>query len=128
MYSKYFFIICSALKTYHEVLVQVEKFVDSIGMCSHVYYFYIFLTDPYNSGAPSKAFCLLYKLYTLKLTRKQVEGMLVHKNVYCSVVALLYVRFAVVPTEMWSFFAKSMNDSRTLICKTNEKVYVLIGC
>lgn len=31
-------------------------------------------------GIVSTAFCLLYKLYTLRLTRKQVNGLLSHTD------------------------------------------------
>lgn len=31
-------------------------------------------------GIVSTAFCLLYKLYTLRLTRKQVNGLLQHSD------------------------------------------------
>jgi pre-mRNA-splicing factor 38B len=33
-----------------------------------------------GGGIVSTAFCILYKLYTLKLTRKQVLGLMVHKG------------------------------------------------
>ena len=44
-------------------------------------------------GIVSSAYCLLYKLYTLKLTRKQVNGLLTHvDSPYIRGLGFMYIR------------------------------------
>lgn len=44
-------------------------------------------------GIVSTAFCLLYKLFTLKLTRKQVIGLITHPDSpYIRVLGFMYIR------------------------------------
>lgn len=57
------------LKTYHEVVDEIYNQVDHV--------------EPWMTGncrGPSTAFCLLYKLFTLKLTVKQMHGLLKHRD------------------------------------------------
>ena len=42
----------------------------------------------------SSAFCLLYKLFTLKLTKKQVIGLITHKDSpYIRGLGFMYIRY-----------------------------------
>ena len=44
-------------------------------------------------GIVSSAYCLLYKLYTLKLTRKQVNGLITHSDSgYIRALGFMYIR------------------------------------
>ncbi len=44
-------------------------------------------------GIVSSAYCLLYKMFTLKLTRKQVNGLLNHcDSPYIRGIGLMYIR------------------------------------
>lgn len=44
-------------------------------------------------GIVSTAFCLLYKLFTLKLTRKQVTGLITHcDSPYIRALGFMYIR------------------------------------
>lgn len=49
---------------------------------NYVIFFYVLLKvrGVGAGGIVSTAFCLLYKLYTLRLTRKQVNGLLQHTD------------------------------------------------
>lgn len=48
-----------------------------------------------TGGIVSTAFCLLYKLFTLKLTRKQVMGLITHTDSpYIRALGFMYIRFA----------------------------------
>ena len=48
-------------------------------------------------GIVSSAFCLLYKLYTLKLTRKQLNGLLTHSDsAYIRGLGFMYIRWVVL--------------------------------
>ncbi|KAK8365969.1 hypothetical protein V6Z12_A02G091500 [Gossypium hirsutum] len=54
-------------KTYHEVIDEIYNQVDHV--------------EPWMTGncrGPSTAFCLLYKFFTMKLTVKQMHGLLKH--------------------------------------------------
>ncbi|KAI9104378.1 hypothetical protein K1719_022950 [Acacia pycnantha] len=57
------------LKTYHEVVDEIYNEVDHV--------------EPWMTGncrGPSSAFCLLYKFFTMKLTVKQMHGLLKHPD------------------------------------------------
>lgn len=57
------------LKTYHEVVDEIYNQVDHV--------------EPWMTGncrGPSTAFCLLYKFFTMKLTVKQMHGLLKHPD------------------------------------------------
>lgn len=57
------------LKTYHEVIDEIYNQVDHV--------------EPWMTGncrGPSTAFCLLYKFFTMKLTVKQMHGLLKHPD------------------------------------------------
>lgn len=57
------------LKTYHEVIDEIYNQVDHV--------------EPWMTGncrGPSTAFCLLYKFFTMKLTVKQMHGLLKHAD------------------------------------------------
>lgn len=46
-----------------------------------------------TGGIVSTAFCLLYKLFTLKLTRKQVMGLITHTDSpYIRALGFMYIR------------------------------------
>ncbi|KAI8051184.1 Pre-mRNA-splicing factor 38 [Syncephalis plumigaleata] len=54
-------------KTYHEVVDEIYNNVETL--------------EPFMRGTtPSSAFCLLYKLWTLRLTVRQVSGLLNHTD------------------------------------------------
>ncbi|EDS42442.1 conserved hypothetical protein [Culex quinquefasciatus] len=85
--SSYFKVSLFKLKTYHEVVDEIyyqvkhlepwergsRKTSGQTGMCGGV-------RGVGAGGIVSTAFCLLYKLYTLRLTRKQVNGLLTHTD------------------------------------------------
>lgn len=57
------------LKTYHEVIDEIYNQVDHV--------------EPWMTGncrGPSTAFCLLFKFFTMKLTVKQMHGLLKHPD------------------------------------------------
>jgi hypothetical protein len=54
-------------------------------------------------GIVSSAYCLLYKLYTLKLTRKQLMGLITHKDSpYIRGLGFMYIRL-VLGLNCWKF-------------------------
>lgn len=61
---------------------------------------------------PSTAFCLLYKLLTMKLTVRQMGAMLSDtKPPFMRGIALLYLRFVHPPKKLWAWFAPLLDDT-----------------
>ncbi|GLG98500.1 Pre-mRNA-splicing factor 38B [Gryllus bimaculatus] len=98
--SHYFKVNLYELKTYHEVIDEIyykvthlepwekgsRKTAGQTGMCGGV-------RGVGAGGIVSTAYCLLYKLFTLKLTRKQVNGLLTHPDSpYIRGLGFMYVR------------------------------------
>ena len=64
-----------------------------------------------GGGIVSTAFCLLYKLYTLKLTRKQVMGLVEHQDSpYIRCLGYMYVRYTQSPQDLWSWYVDYLDD------------------
>lgn len=61
---------------------------------------------PYVSAASattrtaSTAFCLLYKLFTLHVTVRQMTRMLAHSNPFTRALGALYLRFSIPPDQL----------------------------
>lgn len=83
-----------------------------------------------TGGIVSSAFCLLFKLFTLRLTRKQVNGLINHRDspyirgigflyiryfnlvVYCKVLIcfLILCRYTQPPADLWDWFEAYLDD------------------
>jgi pre-mRNA-splicing factor 38B len=64
-----------------------------------------------GGGIVSTAFCILYKLYTLKLTRKQVLGLMVHKDSpFIRGLGFMYVRYTQAPNELFDWYDEYLDD------------------
>jgi pre-mRNA-splicing factor 38B len=74
------------LKTYHEVIDEIYNTVEHV--------------EPWMTGncrGPSTAFCLLYKFFTMKLTVKQMHGLLKHlDSPYIRAVSFCYLPFCLL--------------------------------
>ncbi|KAJ8600121.1 hypothetical protein CTAYLR_003488 [Chrysophaeum taylorii] len=101
------------------VFRSFEKVVDVI-------YEKVTYVEPYASTAktPSSAYCLLLKLFTLRLTEDQVKQLLDHPDsTYIRALGALYVRYGAEPSKLWRWlgdycddleeFAPSMNPHDT---------------
>lgn len=88
------------LKTYHEVIDEIYNQVDHV--------------EPWMTGncrGPSTAFCLLYKFFTMKLTVKQMHGLLKHPDSpYIRAVGFLYLRYLADPKTLWSWYEPYLKD------------------
>ncbi|XP_058185422.1 pre-mRNA splicing factor SR-like 1 isoform X4 [Rhododendron vialii] len=93
------------LKTYHEVVDEIYNQVDHV--------------EPWMTGncrGPSTAFCLLYKFFTMKLTVKQMHGLLKHPDSpYIRAVGFLYLRIAGDPKTLWSWFEPYVKDDESTL-------------
>lgn len=79
--------------------------------------------EPWLSGQriPSTAFCLLYKLFTLRLTVNQMSGILNHKtSIYARCLGFLYLRYICQPDQLWDWFEPYLLSEENLVfrCKS----------
>ncbi|RIB02197.1 PRP38 family-domain-containing protein [Gigaspora rosea] len=86
------------LKTYHEVIDEIYNHVESL--------------EPFLKGTTaSTAFCLLYKLWTLRLTVKQVTGLIEHTDSpHIRALGFLYLRYVCKPASLWEWFEGYLED------------------
>lgn len=105
------------LRTYHEVIAEIERVV------KHV--------EPWQTGtsrSPSSAFCLLVKFMTIKLTYKQLNGLLTYsQNVYVRAIGLLYLRYVCPPTDLWKWVEPYVEDDQDILPSSDRNVKMTIG-
>ncbi|KAJ3298140.1 PRP38 pre-mRNA processing factor 38 domain-containing protein B [Borealophlyctis nickersoniae] len=87
-------------KTYHEVVDEIYN------------------EEPFFKGNNvSTAFCLLYKLWTLRLTIKQVNGLITHTDSpYIRALGFLYLRYVCKPANLWAWYEPYLDDDEEVQC------------
>lgn len=66
-------------------------------------------------GIVSTAFCLLYKLYTLRLTRKQVNGLLTHTDSpFIRALGFMYIRYTQPPGDLFDWYEPYLQDEEEI--------------
>src|SRR6218665_514726 len=66
-------------------------------------------------GIISTPFCILYKLYLLRLTKKQVQAMIKYKDsVYIRGLGFLYLRFTQLPKDLYRWFEPFFDDDESI--------------
>lgn len=133
--SPYFKVNLFELKTYHEVVDEIyykvnhlepwekgsRKTAGQTGMCGGV-------RGVGAGGIVSSAYCLLYKLYTLKLTRKQLVGLLTHSDSpYIRALGFMYIRYTQPPADLYDWYEEYMDDEEELDVKAGGGHTVTIG-
>ncbi|KAE9596117.1 hypothetical protein Lal_00030579 [Lupinus albus] len=100
------------LKTYHEVIDEIYNQVDHV--------------EPWMTGncrGPSTAFCLLYKFFTMKLTVKQMHGLLEHPDSpYIRAVGFLYLRYVADPKTLWNWYEPYVKDDEEFSPGSNGRM------
>ena len=70
--------------------------------------------EPWSAGTarvPSTAFCLLFKLATMGVTRNQMVAMLNHADSpYIRGVGFLFLRFTAPPKDLWTWYEPYIDD------------------
>ncbi|KNC97504.1 uncharacterized protein SPPG_09470 [Spizellomyces punctatus DAOM BR117] len=96
-------------KTYHEVIDEIYNQVSSL--------------EPFFKGThASTAFCLLYKLWTLKLTVKQVQGLITHTDsAHIRALGFLYLRYVCKPADLWGWYEPYLDDDEELQVEAGAK-------
>jgi len=118
--SPYFKVELFNIKTFHEVVDQIYYKVDHLepwatgsrktagrsqtGMCGGV-------RGVSAGGIVSSCYCLMYKLYTLKVTKKQVYALIEHADSpYIRGVGFMFLRYTLPPQLMWDWFEPYLDD------------------
>merc|ERR1719273_2505089 len=133
--SPYFKVNLFEIKTYHEVVDEIyykvthlepwekgsRKTSGQTGMCGGV-------RGVGAGGIVSSAFCLLYKLSSLKLTSKQVYGLMNHADSpYIRGLGFMYVRFTQPPADLLEWFEDYLDDEEVIDVKAGGGKEITIG-
>ncbi|XP_014217725.1 pre-mRNA-splicing factor 38B isoform X2 [Copidosoma floridanum] len=133
--SHYFKINLYELKTYHEVIDEIyykvshlepwekgsRKTAGQTGMCGGV-------RGVGAGGIVSTAYCLLYKLFTLRLTRKQLNGLINHPDSpYIRALGFMYIRYTQPPADLFSWYDDYLEDEEELDVKAGGGQNMKIG-
>ncbi|CAO3620140.1 unnamed protein product [Cunninghamella echinulata] len=78
---------------------------------------------PFVTGTtPSTAFCCLFKMWTLRLTVKQLENMIDHPDsVYIRAIGFLYLRYVCAPAQLWDWLGYYLDDEQELNVSNQPK-------
>ncbi|KAF5287130.1 hypothetical protein FQA39_LY16053 [Lamprigera yunnana] len=79
-------------------------------------------------GIVSTAYCLLYKLFTLKLTRKQLNGLITHcDSPYIRALGFMYVRYTQPPTSLLDWYEAYLDDEEEMDVKAGGGQTMKLG-
>mmetsp|Transcript_21221 Transcript_21221/g.21342 ORF Transcript_21221/g.21342 Transcript_21221/m.21342 type:complete len:376 (+) Transcript_21221:164-1291(+) len=105
------------LRTYHEVIDEIHISV------KHV--------EPWQAGtnrAPSSAFCLLLKFLLMRLTLKQMKGLLdTGDSAYVRAIGLLYLRYSCPPKELYKWYEPYLEDEEEFCPSADPNLKFTIG-
>lgn len=105
------------LRTYHEVIDEIQRSV------KHV--------EPWETGTaryPSSAFCLLVKFMLMKLTMKQMNGLLTFEGApFVRAVGLLYLRYTCPPADLWKWYEPYLEDEEDIKPCSDKSITMTIG-
>jgi len=135
--SPYFKVELFGVKTFHEVVDEIYYKVDHLepwatgsrktagrsqtGMCGGV-------RGVSAGGIVSSAYCLLYKLYTLKLTKKQVMSLINHcDSPYIRGLGFMFLRYTLPPGSLWDWFEPYLEDEEEIDVKAGGGKSMTIG-
>ncbi|XP_064849485.1 pre-mRNA-splicing factor 38B-like [Oncorhynchus masou masou] len=133
--SPYFKVQLYELKTYHEVVDEIyfkvthvepwekgsRKTAGQTGMCGGV-------RGVGTGGIVSTAFCLLYKLFSIKMTRKQVMGLITHNDSpYIRALGFMYIRYTQPPADLVDWYDGFLDDEEELDVKAGGGCVMTIG-
>lgn len=132
--SHYFKVNLFGLKTYHEVVDEIyynvghmepwekgSRKASQSGMCGGV-------RGVGTGGIVSTAFSCLYKMFTLRLTKKQINGLLNHcDSPYIRGVGFLYLRYTQPPADLYGWFEPYLDDEEIIDVRAGGGEEVTIG-
>jgi pre-mRNA-splicing factor 38B len=105
------------LRTYHEVIDEIYRSVDHV--------------EPWQTGTarfPSSAFCLLVKFMLMKLTLKQMKGLLGTSDCpNVRAIGFLYLRYTCPPAELYKWYEPYLEDTEEFAPGADKSVTMTIG-
>lgn len=105
------------LRTYHEVIDEIYRSVDHV--------------EPWQTGTsrfPSSAFCLLVKFMLMKLTLKQMKGLLGTTDCpNVRAMGLLYLRYTCPPAELFKWYEPYLEDPEVFSPSADKSATTTIG-
>ncbi|CDH51124.1 pre-mrna-splicing factor 38b [Lichtheimia corymbifera JMRC:FSU:9682] len=89
-------------KTFHEIVDEIYNEVTNLA--------------PFIKGTTvSTAFCCLFKFWTLRLTVKQLENLIDHRDSpYIRAIGFLYLRYVCAPAELWEWLSYYLEDEEEI--------------
>lgn len=123
------------LKTFHEVVDEIYYKVDhlepwergsrkthgQVGMCGGV-------RGVGAGGIVSTGYCLLYKLFTLKLTERQLVQLIDHPDSpYIRGLGFMFIRYCQHPNTFWDWFEPYLEDDEEIDPKAGGGCSMTIG-
>ncbi|KAK3774365.1 hypothetical protein RRG08_049022 [Elysia crispata] len=79
-------------------------------------------------GIVSSAYCLLFKLFTLKLTKKQLVNLITHRDSpYIRGLGFMYIRYCQPPADLWDWYEPYLDDEEELDVKAGTGHMMTIG-
>jgi pre-mRNA-splicing factor 38B len=79
-------------------------------------------------GVVSSAFCLLFKLHTIRPTKKQIYMMLNHcDSPYIRGIGFMYMRYTLPPMDMWKWFEGWLDDQEMIDIKAGGGKNMTMG-
>lgn len=79
-------------------------------------------------GIISTPYCILFKMFTLRLTRKQVNSLIKHKDSpYIRGIGLMYVRYTQPPKDLLFWFKPLLDDDEEIDPKAGGGCLMTIG-
>lgn len=88
-------------------------------------------TEPWATGTsrtPSSGWCLLVKLFKLRLTVKQVNSMIRRRgSPYIRALGFLYLRLVTDPKSLWGWMEEFIDDDESFAPNTNPELKMTIG-
>lgn len=79
-------------------------------------------------GIISTPFCILYKLYCLRLTRKQVNGLIRHKDSpFIRGLGFMFIRYTQPPQDLWKWFEPYLADDEEVDPKAGGGMPMTMG-
>jgi len=105
------------LRTYHEVIGEIQRSV------IHV--------EPWQTGTsrfPSSAFCLLVKFMLMRLTVKQMNGLLDFEGCsFVRAIGFLYLRYTCAPADLWKWYEPYLEDSEEIFPASDKTIKMSMG-
>eukprot|EP00603_Paraphysomonas_imperforata_P003477 CAMPEP_0114432632 /NCGR_PEP_ID=MMETSP0103-20121206/11257_1 /TAXON_ID=37642 ORGANISM="Paraphysomonas imperforata, Strain PA2" /NCGR_SAMPLE_ID=MMETSP0103 /ASSEMBLY_ACC=CAM_ASM_000201 /LENGTH=475 /DNA_ID=CAMNT_0001602317 /DNA_START=194 /DNA_END=1621 /DNA_ORIENTATION=- len=105
------------LRTYHEIVDEIYPSVTHVA--------------PWQTGTtriPSTAFCLLLKFFLMRLTVKQMKGLLHTDDCpFVRAIGFLYLRYTCPASDLWGWFEPFLDDEEEFTPSSDTTLVMTMG-